>query len=140
PPRMLGPNHSKKRLRHDMLKPSWMTRAARLPRLPGEPILRRDADRLLWITLCASPPGRGPSGKRQLWFTACTSRGEPTASDRYPVGEEVERGPPAPDGGVGKPASSGLDRRRLASNPGASRLPMHAASRLDQRLQTWTCA
>ena len=31
PPRILGPNHSKKRLRHDIIKYSWMISAARLP-------------------------------------------------------------------------------------------------------------
>ena len=36
PPRILGPNHSKKRLRHDMVKSSWMTRAAGLMLLRTE--------------------------------------------------------------------------------------------------------
>jgi hypothetical protein len=45
PPRMLGPNHSKKRLRHDMIKPFWMIGAARLPRFPSEPIIHCDTVR-----------------------------------------------------------------------------------------------
>src|SRR5262249_52892125 len=37
------------------------------------PLIESSRTSDLWITVCASPSGRGPNGKLQLWFTVYAS-------------------------------------------------------------------